>query len=348
MGSGKKLLLIGSTHGSVHLANYYHLVKDYFDDVLALTTSEIDFCRHEVINFSLKNPLQIRKSIRRIRTIIQEEQPDVIHVHQANACGYITAKANQGGIPLLLTTWGSDVLLLPQKGALMKRMVRRSLQAADIVTADANYMGDAVKELAPKSHLVIANFGIDYEDVLIPEKEKVIYSNRLHFPLYNIDKIISAFCEFYQKYPDWKLVVGAKGELSDDLKALAKERLPEESYEFIGFVDKEENQRQYLNAQMWVSIPNSDGTAISLLEAMGYGCIPVVSDLPANKEWIEDGSNGVIVSSDLLSAMEKAAEMDVLAVQEKNVLTVQQKATKKVNRAIFYDLYDRCLTGESK
>ena len=52
MKNHKKLILIGSS-GSVHLKNYYDLIKDFFDDILIVTNSEIDFCNFKVIDFGL-------------------------------------------------------------------------------------------------------------------------------------------------------------------------------------------------------------------------------------------------------------------------------------------------------
>ncbi len=340
-----KLLLIGSTHGSVHLRNYYHLIKDYFGDILTLTTQEVDFCRNEVINFSLKNPLNTRKSIKRIRQIINDENPDIIHVHQANACGYVTAKANNGLKPLILTSWGSDVLLMPEKGFLYRKTVQYALKSADVITADAIYMADAISNLGVGSEVVLANFGIDYEGVDIPAKEKIIYSNRLHFPLYRIDEVIRAFANFHEVHRDWKLIVGAKGESTEELKMIAKDLLVDGSYEFIGFVEKQVNQSYYLKSKIYVSIPESDGTSISLLEAMGYGCIPVLSDLPANREWVEDDVNGCIVGDSVRHALERALEMNLADVQKKNIEIVKTKATKNVNREIFFNIYDKIISA---
>lgn len=39
---------------------------------------------------------------------------------------------------------------------------------------------------------------------------------------------------------------------------------------------------------VFISIPSSDSTSVSLLEAMCCGLFPIVSDLPANREWIHD------------------------------------------------------------
>ena len=53
---------------------------------------------------------------------------------------------------------------------------------------------------------------------------------------------------------------------------------------------------------------------------MGYGCIPVVSDLPANREWIQDGVNGVIVNGHLTEALNRALKLnadEVIAMNQK-------------------------------
>ena len=44
----------------------------------------------------------------------------------------------------------------------------------------------------------------------------------------------------------------------------------------------------------YISASLSDGTANSLLEAMAAGLFPIVSDIPANREWIADGENGML------------------------------------------------------
>jgi glycosyltransferase involved in cell wall biosynthesis len=33
-----------------------------------------------------------------------------------------------------------------------------------------------------------------------------------------------------------------------------------------------------------------------VLEAMAHGCIPILSDLPANRELVRDGANGLILA----------------------------------------------------
>ena len=92
---------------------------------------------------------------------------------------------------------------------------------------------------------------------------------------------------------------------------------------------------------MYVSIPNTDGTSISLLEAMAYGCLPVVSDLPANREWIENGVNGIVSNGNLSEEMMEILEMDHVSIQEKNAKIIEEKATKNANKQKYEAIYDR-------
>jgi glycosyltransferase involved in cell wall biosynthesis len=66
----------------------------------------------------------------------------------------------------------------------------------------------------------------------------------------------------------------------------------------------------YRRCALFVSVPESDGTSVSLLEAMAAGCLPILSDLPANREWVEDGRNGLLVDdlANLGTALLRAME----------------------------------------
>ena len=52
------------------------------------------------------------------------------------------------------------------------------------------------------------------------------------------------------------------------------------------------------SAHVYVALPEIDGASASLFEAMSVGTYPVVSDIDANRIWIQDGINGRLVRFD--------------------------------------------------
>ena len=60
-------------------------------------------------------------------------------------------------------------------------------------------------------------------------------------------------------------------------------------------LDAAAQDRQYARATWYLSLPASDSVSVSVLEAMGHGCIPLLSDLPANHELVRHGENGLVL-----------------------------------------------------
>lgn len=340
----KKLILIGSTSNPVHIRNYYNLIKDYFDEVLIVGPVKVDFCASVAVDFVIKNPVKIYQNILRLRKIMLDFQPSIVHVHQANSFGFYAGLANKGRFPHVLTTWGDDVLIFPHKNFIFRTLTRTSLKYADAITADAEIMRKAIIDFFGDVEVVIANFGIEIKNIEIPQKEKILYSNRLHDDLYNIDQIIEGTKDFLKSNTDWKLIVAAVGKNTDLLKSMVKEFDLENQVEFVGFLSPEDNFANYLRAKIYISIPNTDGTSISLLESLAYGCLPLVSDLPANREWVHDGENGVVVHQmDFQDALKRVMALDAEKAISINKKIIAEKATKKANRAKFTAIYDRLL-----
>ena len=143
----KKLLLIGSA--SIHVLNYYHLIRDYFDDVCIISNEAVygDIPTH-LVDFALRNPIVIPSNIRKIKQVIESFQPTVIHIHQANSVAWLALKAAAGSsIPTVLTAWGDDVLVHPNQNKLLRRMVVSNLSEATVLTSDSLYMAGEMQKL---------------------------------------------------------------------------------------------------------------------------------------------------------------------------------------------------------
>ncbi|MBP9742567.1 MAG: glycosyltransferase [Burkholderiales bacterium] len=344
------VILVGSN--SIHTIRYIKAISSYISKIIFITNALDPFnlpsnVEGYVINFRLSN---IRAKFQ-IAKIIMPYAHAIIHIHQANSYAYHTIKAillTKLSYRVILTTWGSDILVLPYKNLWLKRMVKFNLTHSDIVTSDSLYMSSQIKKLLPKiKQLHTINFGVQNfpPNLDFNAKEKIILSNRLHKANYNIDKIIKAFAKLQIIFPEFKLIIAGTGTDTEKLQILAKTlNLKEEQIVFTGMLNYEELSAWYKKAMLFISIPTSDATSLSLLEAMSYGAYPIVSNLPANLEWIMDKINGTINQNSEL--LDNDLAMAINLTQQKrediakiNYSIIQQKAVFNNSIQYFINLY---------
>ncbi len=233
-----------------------------------------------------------------IKKIIDTIQPKYINAHYISSYGILASLAKNSSFKLILSAWGTDILVTPFENMIKRKVAVFALRRADLVTSDSYFMSDKIKELVKTSNVLTFPFGLESVDLTTEYKkdETLIFSNRALTKNYNIDRVLEWFATLDS---DMRLIVANEGEMKDSLKEFVAGKDLEERVEFVGFLNKEEQDAVYKRAQYYISIPDSDSTAVSLLEAMSFGCYPVVSNLPANREWILDGCNGSFFRDDL-------------------------------------------------
>jgi L-malate glycosyltransferase len=70
------------------------------------------------------------------------------------------------------------------------------------------------------------------------------------------------------------------------LRAIFAEGGVTERVFFPGQVTRRDLPDYYRAADLYVSASHTDGTSVSLLEALSCGCPVLVSDIPGNREWV--------------------------------------------------------------
>jgi glycosyltransferase involved in cell wall biosynthesis len=333
-----KILQVGPK--SVHVSSFILALKEREKNIYLLSEEACDFegvIEEFVISFRQLQPWKVIKNYFKVKKLIQALKPDVIHIHQVNRLAFVVAKiAKSLNIRVVSTAWGSDVLLMPKKNILYKFIVRSTLKNSDAVTADSKDMISAMKSIVIEEKYLLLQYGIDL--IESEEKEKIIYSNRLHEPLYRIDQIIAYFAEFSKTNSDWKLVIAGTGSETRKLKKRVKELEIESKIEFVGWQQKEENRGWYAKSMIYISIPVSDGTSVSVLESMSAECIPVVSDLPVSHEWIRQNENGVI------ERMGRNPFVEALKINREQCISINsqlitERATRKASIYQFLKAY---------
>lgn len=229
--------------------------------------------------------------------------PDVIHAHYVSDYGFLAALS--GRHPLVVTAWGSDLLVDPRLSVITRQLVGWVLRRADLVTYNADELGQAARAMgAPSERMlqVVLGVGTEMIDALKTRTEApagrgpLILSQRsLGRALYNVDVVIKAMPEVLRRIPSAKLVVGGDGVLREQLEELTRSLGVEHAVEFAGVATWPEGLAERLGrAAVYVSVPSSEGTSVTMLEAMAAGAYPVVSDLAANREWVSPQGGALV------------------------------------------------------
>ena len=336
-----KILIVGPK--SIHVSSFIEALNQKGIIPNFLTEEKLDYEQIEnnyVTRFRSKNPFSILWNYWSLKRIIRKSKLDVVHIHQANRLAYFVTKiCAKKSIPCVLTAWGSDVLIIPKANKLYRFLTKKTLQRCRYVTADSKSMITAMMELVPiKDKYVLLQYGIT--PVQPGVKEKIIYSNRLHYPLYRIDQVINYFNQFQKEYPEWKLIIAGSGSETVKLNEMVNTCNLENKVTFVGWIDSLQNNEWYSKSSIYISIPESDGTSVSLLEAMSAGCLPIVPNIEVSLEWILDGKNGVIEKEGTNPLIE-SMELLNLPFQTINNGLIEASALKSVNTKRFIDLYSK-------
>jgi len=96
----------------------------------------------------------------------------------------------------------------------------------------------------------------------------------------------------------FKLTIVGDGPIKHKLMQLAQNLNIEHNVNFVGRIANDKLPNLLQEANIYISMPVTEGVSSSLFEAMAVGCYPIVSDVPGNQSWISHRENGQLVSID--------------------------------------------------
>lgn len=276
-----------------------------------------------------------------LKAALSRIKPDVLHAHYVSDAGVVAALS--GFRPLVLSAWGSDILVDPRKSLPTRLLVRHALRSADAVTFDSDEVASEIRRLAgrevPTAKVL---FGVERSRLSAPikDKQRVILSARNHESHYNIDAVIRAWATIEAETPTWSLEVAGSGSETSQLRTLAHD-LNANRVTFSGQLSRDDLWAQLQKASVFVSVPTWDGVSATVLEALAAGCFPVVSDLPSNREWVIDGDNGTVSRGDL--ARDLSAAIAVIEDETRFAAVRDENRQLIESRAVFEDQMERVL-----
>jgi len=239
---------------------------------------------------------------RQLRGVCESVRPDLL-VTLYGGGSALMAWAS-GFRPYVVYAVGSDVLLA---SGLRKRIARFVLDRARLVLANGKYLAERTRQLAPRARVIAHYLGVDtrrFRPIDRSAESHVcgIVCTRGFLPVYNNDAIIRALALIPESAGGYHMTFVSSGPLLPAARALAEQSVADDNrrkFEFLDGATAERLLEIIQGADIYVSMSRSDGTSSSLLEALACGLFPIVSDIPANRDWVEtSGRNGFLVPLD--------------------------------------------------
>jgi glycosyltransferase involved in cell wall biosynthesis len=237
--------------------------------------------------------------------VVLKHRCNLIHAHWAIPTGLIGVWVGMLlRKPLVVTVHGSDFGMATTRGPLLRRAFLYVCKRASHLTCVSENMRQAMEQMGIRDKEIdVFPMGVEEAFFEVGQRREqgsndeapVILSNRNLLPLYNVLHLIRAIPRVLKDEPQAKFLIAGEGQERESLERETERLGVLSSVQFLGRVPHEEMPGLLARADIYVSTSLSDGTSVSLLEAMASGALPVVTDIPANREWVKDGENGFLV-----------------------------------------------------
>lgn len=281
-------------------------------------------------------------SLAELKQILDQTKPDLLHAGPLHLAGYLAARS--GFQPLVSMSWGYDLLYDAPRSVQARRAIAYTLEHSAAMVGDCA----TIRQLAqaygmPDERIVTFPWGIDLncfrpdpdlqnaqttnQKSVDPQARFVLLSTRNWEPIYGVDVIARAFVQVAQDHPELCLVMLGSGSQAAMLRQIFEDGGVLDQVVFPGLVDQDNLPAIYQAADLYISASHSDGTSISLLEAMASGKPAIVSDIHGNREWITPGVQGWWFQDGDASALAQAIRV---AIDQRSRLAEMGQAARQV------------------
>src|SRR5580692_10221999 len=148
-------------------------------------------------------------------------------------------------------------------------------------------------------------------------------------------------------------IAGDGPQLAQLTEHFAKKEYSNVSIEFLGLVAHERMTDLWASSDISILFSDFEGMSISMLESMGQGCVPIVTDVSGAKEKITRGKTGFIVTvGDVASMAQIIADLDADRARVEKISAACMSSLRDHHG---FDTYDRelvtimreCMSGPS-
>lgn len=292
-----------------------------------------------------------------LKSALQVAKPDLVHAGPLHQASYEAARS--GFRPLVQMSWGSDILWQAKRNFFTRRRVGFSLQKAKVVIGDCEAVCNAVQKFGVAGDRIVTfPWGVDLERFkpganqdlrarLGWQNSFVVLHLRSLEALYDPLTVVHAFVRAASKNSLLRFLMPGTGSLLPKIKSVFANANLLDRVSLPGPIPQNELPAYYHAADLYVSASLSDGSSVSLMEALASGLPAAVSDIPSNREWVQPGKQGWLFPTkneqDLSALLLQASEEGLDNMRTAARQTAEQRADWSRNKLELFRAYDLAL-----
>ena len=228
-------------------------------------------------------------------------KPDVIHVHAEGPCFFLWMLGKHKKTKLIVTIHGLD-WQRSKWGGLATKIIKygekQAVKHADEIIVLSNSVKEYFKNTYNRETIFIPN-GVNKPELLEPneikekwslEKDSYILFVARIVPEKGLNYLIKAFKRIESKTDKKLVIVGGPSHSQTYFDEVSKLCAGDDHIIMTGFQSGRVLDELFSNAYLYCLPSDVEGMPISLLEAMSFGNICLVSDIPENKDVIDTKS----------------------------------------------------------
>ena len=313
----------------------------------------------DVYNLGELNGFFAYLNIFKLRKIVKEFEPDVVHAHIINHYGLMSLFCPR---PVLLAAWGSDALLSTKTSNKLKNLIFYFLNTIAVKNADhlhtssSNVANILLSDFGGKeSKLSTFYWGLPlvaneteelvstrlYKEFGLDLKKNIVVFNRGVSDIYNPRKVIEIIDGLYESDYMGQIVV-LKGFASNAEYIDFKKRLHPKVILIDRLLNDSELYFIYNNSMAHFSIPRSDALGGGVIEPALLGSHPILSDLPQYIEY-KSQNPASILKEETTKSIIKSIVSGELSNSPSNIPSSDHEGDSIIKK--FISIYQKLLEG---